>query len=216
MARTRAVHAARSGRPRAEARGAISLADSGSPWKSPRLVVEQVGQPFRLNLGRRPCQAEPEGQDDPRGVVGGGFGQNASGQGPCEFIKGVVVQECERLKRPAGLDSAGAGLSGVRGVKDHQRRVRRGAPELGVPAEAVAVGAGVGIPGPAHLAEVHQAVGLRRKDAGTADFRGQPSACRQGGVAHQFGVESEPGLAGKLAVFRVDRRQVGRSCEPWR
>ena len=43
--------------------------------------------------------------------------------------------------------------------------MRRGPPEEGVEAAAIAVRAGVGLPRPLHLAQVHHAVGLGRKDA---------------------------------------------------
>ena len=119
--------------------------------------------------------------------------------------EGRVVQERQGLERRVGTETARAGLDASGSIESRQEGVRRGPPEERIEPPAIAVGAGVGLPRPPHLTQVHHAVGLRRKDARTAHDAREQAAARQGGVADQFGVEAQPSLPPEQSIVGIDR-----------
>ena len=68
------------------------------------------------------------------------------GQSLGEFMMGFVVKQCERLKWSVRAQPAGAGAEAISAVEDHERRMWSGAPEVGVHAAPVSVGAGARFP----------------------------------------------------------------------
>ena len=73
----------------------------------------------------------------------------------------------------------------------------------GIKAAAVAVRAGAGEPGLDDLAGLHNSGGLGRINAGAADRSDEEAASGEGGVAHDFGIEAQAGLAGEEEVAGV-------------
>ena len=126
-----------------------------------------------------------------------------------EFVELLVIEQCEGLERRVGTDAARAGAEAVGGIENGERWMRRGTPEMSVESAAVALFAGAGFPGAFHLAEVHDAVGLRRVDGRATEFRGEQTARGEGDIADDFGIEAQAVLAREQFVDGVDLGEFG-------
>ena len=85
--------------------------------------------------------------------------------------------------------------------------MRRGPPEEGVHAAAVAVGARARFPFAPGLAKIHDTVGLCREDAWAAHFVDEQSAGAEANIANNFGIEAQARLVGEEFVSWVDGGQ---------
>src|SRR5207249_3569870 len=84
-----------------------------------------------------------------------------------------------------------------------------GAPEERGHAAAVTVGALACFPRAPGLAKVHDAVRLRRKDAGPANFVVAQAAGAEANIADDFGVKPQPRLARQQFVVRINVSEIG-------